>query len=74
MDDEPRRTGKQMERLGVEDNLEEQASVAIKNKLSTAAKEAWGKVTVRGFLAGKKVRRGDREMKLDPWWSAMRER
>ncbi len=25
MDDEPRRTGKQMERLGVEDNLEEQA-------------------------------------------------
>jgi hypothetical protein len=57
MDDEPRRTGKQMERLGVEDNLEEQASVAIKNKLSTAAKEAWGKV--RGFLAGKKVRRGD---------------
>jgi hypothetical protein len=35
----------------------EQASVTSKNRISIAAKEVWGKVT--GFLAGKKVRRGE---------------
>ncbi len=35
----------------------EQASVLNKNRISIAAKEVWEKVT--GFLAGKKVRRGE---------------
>jgi hypothetical protein len=54
MENEPARTGKRMEGLAVEEPDGEQASVT---RISNAAKEVWGKV--RGFLAGKKVRRGE---------------
>jgi hypothetical protein len=57
MANEATRTGKRMEGLAVEDMDDEQASVTSKNRISMAAKEVWGKVT--GFLAGKKVRRGE---------------
>jgi hypothetical protein len=57
MENEPARTGKRMEGLVVEDADEEQAGVLNKNRISAAAKEVWEKVT--GFLAGKKVRRGE---------------
>jgi hypothetical protein len=57
MEDETKRTGKRMEGLAVVEEDGEQASVLNKNRISNAAKEVWEKVT--GFLAGKKVRRGE---------------
>jgi hypothetical protein len=57
MENEPTRTGKRLEGLAVEDLEGEQASVMSKSKIANAAKEVW--MRVRGFLAGKKVRRGD---------------
>ncbi len=57
MENQPTRTGKRLEGLAVEDLEGEQASVMSKSKIANAAKEVW--MRVRGFLAGKKVRRGD---------------
>jgi hypothetical protein len=56
MESMPRAMGKKMEGLVIEDSRDDQASVIMKVKLVTAAREAWTKV--KSFVVGKVVRKG----------------
>ena len=53
--DEPKGTGKKLEGLVMEENRDDQASVIMRQKMATAAREVWSKV--KSFVVGKVVRK-----------------